>query len=51
MNSMDESQKELSQELKNIKYKDQSSEELYKHIISRLDDLNSEIKSLKGKSL
>ena len=47
MNSMEESQNELSQELKNIQYKDKSSDELYKHIISRLDDLNNEIKSLK----
>ncbi len=48
MNSMEESKKELSQELNEIKYKDNDTEELYKHIISRLDDLNDEIKSLKG---
>lgn len=48
MNSMEESQKELSQELNEIKYKDKDTDELYKHIISRLDDLNDEIKSLKG---
>lgn len=48
MNSMEESQKELSQELNEIKYKDHNSAELYKHIISRLDDLNNEIKSLKN---
>ena len=47
MNSMEESQNEISQELRNIKYKDKSSEELYKHIISRLYYLNNEIKSLK----
>jgi len=32
MNSMDESQKELSQELNEIKYKDNDTVELYKHI-------------------
>ncbi len=47
MNSMEESQKELSQELNEIKYKDKDTDELYKHIITRLDDLNDEIKSLK----
>jgi voltage-gated sodium channel len=47
MNSMEESQKELSQELNEIKYKDKNTDELYKHIITRLDDLNKEIKSLK----
>ena len=47
MNSMEESQKELSQELDEIKYKDRDTDELYKHIITRLDDLNNEIKSLK----
>lgn len=47
MNSMEESQKELSQELNEIKYKDKGTDELYKHIITRLDDLNDEIKSLK----
>ncbi len=47
MNSMEESQKELAQELNAMKYNDKNSDELYKHIISRLDDLNSEIKSLK----
>lgn len=47
MNSMEESQKELSKELNEIKFKDQDSVELYKHIITRLDELNDEIKSLK----
>ena len=47
MNSMEESQKELAQELNEIKYKDKDTDELYKHIITRLDDLNDEIKSLK----
>lgn len=49
MNSMEESQKELSQELNEIKYKDKDTDELYKHIISQLDELKDEIKSLKGK--
>jgi voltage-gated sodium channel len=47
MNSMEESQIELTRELNEIKYQDKNSEELYKHIISRLDELNREIKSLK----
>ena len=47
MNSMEESQIELTRELNEIKYKDKNSEELYKHIISRLDELNKEIKSLR----
>lgn len=49
MNSMEESKKELTQEINEIKYKDNNSDELYKHIIERLDALNDEIKSLKGK--
>ncbi len=48
MNSMEESKKELSQELNVIKYKENDTEELYKHIIERLNELNHEIKSLKG---
>ncbi len=47
MNSMEESQKELSQELTEIKYKDKNTDDLYKYIITRLDDLNNEIKGLK----
>ena len=47
MNSMEESQKELSRELNAIKYKDKNTDELYTHIITRLDELNNEIKSLK----
>jgi voltage-gated sodium channel len=49
MKSMEESQNEINQELNEIKYRDQNSEELFKHIISRLDALNDEIKSLKRK--
>ena len=47
MNSMDESQKELTRELNEMKYKEKDTNELYTHIISRLDELNDEIKSLK----
>lgn len=47
MNSMEESQKELTQELNEINYKDNNTDELYAHIITRLDDLNNEIKSIK----
>lgn len=47
MNSMEESQKELTQELNEIKFNDKNNDELYKHIITRLDDLNNEIKSFK----
>jgi len=49
MNSMEESKKELTQELNEINYNDKNTDELYKHIITRLDDLNNEIKSLKKK--
>ncbi len=49
MNSMEESKKELTQELNEINYNDKNTDELYKHIINRLDDLNNEIKSLKKK--
>ena len=47
MNSMQESQNELSQELKEIKFKGKNSEELYIHIISRLDELRKEIQNLR----
>ncbi len=46
MNSMQESQNELSQELQEIKFKDKNSEDLYKHIISKLDELHNEIQTL-----
>jgi voltage-gated sodium channel len=48
MNSMEESQKEISRELNEIKFKKKNSEELYTHIIARLDELNNEIKSMKN---
>ncbi len=44
MNSIEESQKELSLELNEYKYKDKDTDELYKDIITRIDDLNNEIK-------
>ena len=47
MNSMDESQKELTQELRKMNYKDKNDEELFKHLISKLDELRDEINSLK----
>lgn len=47
MNSMEESQQELSQELRKINYKDENNEELYKHLISKIDELRVEIQSLK----
>jgi len=47
MNSMEESQKELAQEINAIQYKEKGTDELYKHIIERLDDLTNEIKSIK----
>lgn len=47
MNSMEESQKELTQELNEIKHKEKNTEELYTHILTRLEDLNNEIKGLK----
>jgi len=47
MNSMEESQKELAQEISAIQYKEKGTDELYKHIIERLDDLTNEIKSIK----
>jgi voltage-gated sodium channel len=46
MNSMQESQNELSQELKEIKFRDIKSEELYIHLMTKIDELRNEIKSL-----
>jgi F0F1-type ATP synthase membrane subunit b/b' len=46
MNSMQESQNELSQEIQNIKYQDKNSEELYIHIMAKLDELRNEIQTL-----
>ena len=47
MNSMEESQKELTDEIRKINYADKNDEELFKHLISKLDELRDEIKSLK----
>jgi voltage-gated sodium channel len=47
MNSMEESQKELSRELNAGNFKYKNTDELYKEIINRLDELTGEIKSLK----
>jgi len=46
MNSMQESQNELSQELQEIKFQDIKSEELYLHLITKIDELRNEIQSL-----
>jgi voltage-gated sodium channel len=47
MTSMEESQNEIEQELQEIKFKGKNSEELYMHIISRLDELRNEIQNLR----
>jgi len=47
MNSMEESQRELAQEINEIQHKGEGTDELYKHIIARLDELNNEIRRLK----
>lgn len=46
MNSMQESQNELSQELHEIKFQDNKSEELYMHIMAKIDELRNEIQAL-----
>ncbi len=46
MNSMQESQNELSQELKEIKFQDIKSGELYIHLMAKIDELRKEIQSL-----
>jgi voltage-gated sodium channel len=47
MNSMEESQKEITDEIRKINYTDKNDEELFKHLISKLDELREEIQSLK----
>jgi voltage-gated sodium channel len=47
MNSMQESEKEMTQEFQKSRYKNKSYEELYMHLISKLDELRDEIKNLK----
>jgi voltage-gated sodium channel len=46
MNSMQESQNELSQELQEIKIQDNNSEELYQNIMTKIDELRNEIQTL-----
>jgi len=46
MNSMQDSQNELTQELKEIKFQDIKSEELYIHLMTKIDELRDEIQSL-----
>jgi voltage-gated sodium channel len=47
MNSMEESQKELTDEIRKINYNDKNDEELFKHLLEKLDELRDEIQSLK----
>jgi voltage-gated sodium channel len=47
MKSMEESQDELNQEIKEIKLNSETSDEIYAQIISKLDDLRTEIYNLK----
>jgi len=46
MNSMQESQNELTQELQEIKFQDIKSEELYIHLMNKIDELRNEIQHL-----
>jgi len=46
MNSMQESQNELTQELQEIKFQDIKSEELYLHLMTKIDELRIEVQSL-----
>lgn len=46
MNSMEESQKEVERELQEIRYQGAGSEELYRHILSKLEELKAEIHQL-----
>jgi hypothetical protein len=43
---MQESQNELSQELKEIKLQENESEKLYLNIMTKIDELRNEIKTL-----
>jgi voltage-gated sodium channel len=47
MNSMEESQAELSKELKIMSNKEKNTDEIYRDILDKLDDLNREVKSLR----
>jgi len=46
---MQESQDELSQELKDIKFRDIKSEELYIHLMTKIDELREEVQTLNRK--
>jgi hypothetical protein len=46
MNSMQESQNEMSQELQEIKSQDIKSEEIYLQIMTKMDELRNEIQTL-----
>ena len=46
MNSMQESQSELKQELQEIKYQDIKTEKLYIHLMTKIDELRNEVQSL-----
>jgi voltage-gated sodium channel len=50
MNSMQESQNELLQEIQDNKFKNKNSEELYKDIITKLEELRNEIQILNKSS-
>ena len=43
---MQESQNELSQELMEIKFQDIKSEEIYIHLMTKIDELRNEIQTL-----
>lgn len=47
LNSMQESQEELTKELHDIKFKGKNSEELFVHLISKVEELRTEIQALK----
>ncbi len=47
MNSMQESQNELSQEIQELKIQDKNSEELYSNIMAKLDELRNEIQTFR----
>jgi voltage-gated sodium channel len=46
MNSMQDSQNELTQEIQEIKSRDNNSEDQYMHIMTKLDELRNEIQTL-----
>lgn len=46
INSMEESQKEITDEINEIKYQDKNMEEIYSEILRKIDDLRKDIKSI-----